>query len=160
VIHSLVVLLVLTQLSFAGLFLWDLKQTSDVYNALVAHRVAVTGHLVGCFNIYQPDNCYVTYKYDGQKYSAWIEKNYGVRFYVDPRNTSYRMNKAIYDGADENIYGDAVIASLLLSGALLMTASQQYHLYRRRTMLRNLPHEFSGSAAAHRAISHGTHTRV
>ena len=50
VVHSLVVLAVLTQLVFAGLFLADVLRTSATYDGLVAHRVPVTGHLVECFN--------------------------------------------------------------------------------------------------------------
>src|SRR5580693_3746511 len=60
VVHSLVVLAVLTQLTFAGLYLADLIRTSDTYDGLVAHRVAVTAQRVGCFTAPGEfyDNCY------------------------------------------------------------------------------------------------------
>jgi hypothetical protein len=146
VVHSLTVLVVATLLVFAGLFLGDLARTGTTYNNLVAHHVAVTGRLFRCFNVtgepekFFYDNCYVNYSYQHQEFHAWTDKSWGVVFYVDPENTSYRMNKTIYDNAQENIDSDVVFAVLLLSGALLVTVGHLVYLNRLRRRNRLLHH--------------------
>jgi hypothetical protein len=140
----LAVLAVLIQLTFAGLFLADVLRTSATYNGLVAHRVPVTAHLVGCFNIVgRPekgyyDNCYDTYQYQGQEFHGWTDKSWSLVFYVDPLNTSYRMNKTIFDNATVNIDSDNVFIVLLLLGAILTAAIHQRHLYRERKWRRHV----------------------
>jgi hypothetical protein len=146
VIHSLVVLAVLTQLALAGLFLADVLTTSATYDGLVAHRVPVTAYQVNCFNaVGEPekffyDNCYASYKYQDQTFHAWIDKSWGSVFYVDPLNTSYRMNKATFDSATENIDSDILFIVLLLLGAIAVTAVHQLHMYRRRKRRRLFAH--------------------
>jgi hypothetical protein len=155
VIHSLVVLAVLTQLTFAGLFLADLLTTSATYDGLAEHRVPVTSHLVGCFNaVGEPekffyDNCYVTYKYRDQGFHAWIDKSWSLDFYVDPLDSSYRMNKSIFESATENINSDTLFTILLLLGATVTTALHQLHLYQRRKWHRLHPAEVSDYQVVH-----------
>lgn len=146
VVHSLVVLAVLAQVASAGLFLADVLRTSATYDGLVAHRVPVTGHIVECFNftlqreeLYY-DNCYATYRFGHQEFHAWIDKSWGLVFYVDPLNTSYRMNKATFDSATENIDSDILFIVLLLLGAIAVTAVHQLHMYRRRKRRRLFAH--------------------
>jgi hypothetical protein len=158
VVHSLAVLVVLTQLAFAGLFLADVVTTSATYDGLVAHRVPVTAHLVGCFNIVAfpasaekafYDNCYVTYKYRGQEFHAWIDKSWSLVFYVDPLNTSYRMNRTIFNNATENIDSDILFIVLLLLGAIAVTTVHQLHLYRRRRHRRLVAHHENHDQVVH-----------
>jgi hypothetical protein len=138
VIHSLVLVAVLTQLSFAGLFLTDLATTSSTYNTLVAHRVPVTAQLFRCFNVttvpekFTYDNCYVNYKYQGKEFHAWIDQSWSLVFYVDPYNSSIRMNKSTFDSATENIDSDTLFVVLLFLGAILTAAVHQIQMYRLR----------------------------
>jgi hypothetical protein len=138
VIHSLVLVAVLTQLSFAGLFLADLASTSATYNTLVVHRVPVTAQLFRCFNVttvpekFTYDNCYVNYKYRGEEFHAWIDQSWSLVFYVDPYNSSIRMNKSTFDSATENIDSDTLFVVLLLLGAILTAAAHQIQMYRLR----------------------------
>jgi hypothetical protein len=141
VIHSVAVLAVVTQLVFASLFLADTLQTSASYDALTAHRVQVQAHQVACFGPGSPnhfagyfDNCFVTYRYQDHHFHAWIDRSWGLIFYVDPYNTVFRMNKSTYDHATVNINSDIAFAVLLLLGAVLVTIFHQYHLYRRRRL--------------------------
>jgi len=150
VVHSLTVLVVATLLVFAGLFLGDLARTSTTYNNLVVHHVAVTGRLFRCFNVtsvpekFSYDNCYVNYTYQHQEFHAWTDKSWGLVFYVDPDNTSYRLNKTIYDNAQENIDSDVLFAILLLGGAVLVTVGHLVYLsrLRRRRRMQNHPDRF------------------
>lgn len=143
IVHSVVVLVVLVQLGFASAFLVDAIETSGPYDALAAHRVPVTAHLVGCFPVtnrysYVSLTCRVTYKYDGQQFQAWIPRTEGMVFYVDPLDTSYRMNHTVFVNATTNIDGDRALAIALFIGAALVTVVHQFHLYKRRQRLKAL----------------------
>jgi hypothetical protein len=131
----LVALAVLTQLVFAGLFLGDLLTTSATYDELVAHHVPVTAH---CLNIVTYsrrvyfNSCYDTYEYRGQEFHAVTGKSSSLVFYVDPLNTSYRMNKTAFDQANGEIETETTLVVLLLLGAVVTTSVHQLHLHRRR----------------------------
>lgn len=126
IIHSVALLAVLTLLGFASLFLVDRFQTGDTYSHLEAHRVAVQSQIVGCGRY----SCLVTYQYAGQKYFSSVGFGASHTFYVDPLNTTYRLNKDAFDGAAKNRSGDLVFAILLVLGAALVTAVHQLHIHR------------------------------
>ncbi len=147
--HSSVVLAVLVQLAFAGAFLADAVMTNGTYDALAAHRVAVTGQ-GDCYylvrpsrggNIGPPNVCQVAYSYQGHTYSALIAASAPKIFYIDPRDPQYRMNEAAFAKGPVEITGDVVIAVLLLCGATAVTVAHQLHLRRRRHARRARPPE-------------------
>jgi hypothetical protein len=126
-------------LGFAGLFLADAAQANQTYDALALHRVEVQGQVVGCFDVqagrltgYGEQSCRVVYQYKGYQFSAQVGSGQSRSFYVDPLDTSDRMNAGTFANGPTEITGDIVIAVLLLTGAALVTALHQIHLYRRR----------------------------
>jgi hypothetical protein len=139
VLHSGVVLAVLVLLGFASAFLVDALQANSTYDALAAHRVAVRGHVIGCFDVqagivagYGARGCRVGYSYKDRSFSAMIGDNQSRTFYVDPLDTAYRMNSATFSNGPVEVTGDIVIAVALFAGAALITTVHQIHLYRRR----------------------------
>jgi hypothetical protein len=127
-------------LGFAGAFLADALRANSTYDALAAHRVALTGHVVGCFDIqtgrtgasYGAEVCRLDYSYKGQNFSSVIGFNQPKVFYVDPLDTSYRMDKATFSNGPVEVTGDIVFFVLLILGAILVTTAHQIHLYQRR----------------------------
>jgi hypothetical protein len=165
-LHSAAALAVATQLAFASLFLVDCLQTSASYDALAANRVPVLAHRVACYgpsvNHFQGYfvNCLVAYRYRGQQFHAWSNKNWGLTYYVDPRNTAFRMSKVTYDNATTNINSDVVFSVLLFLGAALVTVVHQLHLYRRRQRHRLLTtHHFDQVPHRHTLAETGSAER-
>jgi hypothetical protein len=76
--------------------------------------------------------------FEGQQFHAWVDKSWGFAFYVDPKNTAYRMNTNTFAAATGNLNADSIIAALLLVGATLVTLVHQVHLYRARQRKRLL----------------------
>jgi hypothetical protein len=145
----MVVAAVLTQLAFAGLFLFDRHEVNRTYSSLVAHRTYVRGHVVECFYVTghnhlagYVDPCFVRYVFEGQQFDAWVDKSWGFAFYVDPQDTAYRMNTNTFAVATGNLNADSIFAALLLVGATLVTVVHQVHLYRARQRKRLLHADF------------------
>jgi hypothetical protein len=139
VLHVGVIVAVVLQLGFAGAFFVDASQTNRAYDALAAHRVALTARTIGCVFVgsisrtgnYSGHVCRVAYSYQGQQFTAVIGSNQTRTFYVDPHDTALRMNKASFDNGPDETTGDLVIAALLLFGALTVTVLHQVHVRRR-----------------------------
>jgi hypothetical protein len=135
-VHGFVVLVVLVQLGFAIAFLVDAARTNSTYDALASHRVAVHGHVIGCVTIALGRNrsnvseiCRVNYRYSGQTFTAVIPYGETTTFFVDPENTSYRMNQVNFEKGPQAINGDLVFASVLIFSAVAVT---MVHLERLR----------------------------
>jgi hypothetical protein len=56
------------------------------------------------------------------------------RFFVDPQNTSYRMNEVNFEKGFQAIGGDLVFASVLIFGALAVTFVHLEHLRDKRAL--------------------------
>lgn len=146
VLHVGVVIAVLAQLAFAAAFLVDSALTNRAYDDLAAHRIAVTSRLVGCIYLGPSrtsgasfgEICRVVYHYRDQDFSAVINIAQPKIFYIDPLDTSVRMNKATFDNGPTESTGDIVFAVLLLLGAVLVTLIHQVHLRQQRTKQRSL----------------------
>ena len=133
---------VLIQLAFAIAFLVDAAETNRTYDALSSHRVAVRGHSVGCVVIVTGRYagsyarvCRIDYQYSGQAFTAVIPYGETTTFFVDPQNTSYRMNEVNFEKGPETTVGDLVFASVLGFGALALTIVHLEHLRDRRSSL-------------------------
>jgi len=140
VVHGFVVFAVLIQLGFAIAFLVDAAETNRTYDALSSHRAAVRGHSVGCVVIVtgRLSNittriCRIDYQYSGQAFTAVIPYGETTTFFVDPQNTSYRMNEVNFEKGPEATVGDLVFASVLGFGALAVTIVHLEHLRERRS---------------------------
>jgi hypothetical protein len=139
VVNGFVVLAVLVQLGFAIAFLVDAAETNTTYDALAAHRVAVRGQTVGCVVVvtgrqqnYSSRLCRVDYRYGGHTFTAVTPYGQTTTFFVDPLNTSYRMNEVNFEKGPEATIGDVVFASVSVFGALAVTAVHLDHLRTRR----------------------------
>jgi len=140
-VHAFVVLAVLIQLGFAAAFLVDAAETNRTYDALAGHRVAVQGHSVGCVVIVNGRSptrntriCRVDYRYSGRAFTAVIPSGETTTFFVDPLDTSYRMNKANFENGPVATAGDLVFASVAAFGALAVTVVHLEHLHTRRAL--------------------------
>ncbi len=144
VVHGFVVAVVLIQLGFAIAFLVDAAETNTAYDALANHRVAVQGHSVGCVVVtsggrnlnYSPRICRIDYQYSGHSYTAVIPYGQTETFFVDPLNTSDRMNAVNFEKGPDATVGDLVFASVSLFGALAVTAVHLEHLRQKRSSRR------------------------
>ncbi len=135
-VNGFVVLVVLVQLGFVVAFLVDAADTNTTYDALAGHRVAVRGHSIGCvvivtgrFSSSTAQICRVVYGNSGQSFTAVIPYGETTTFFVDPRNTSYRMDEVSFEKGPEATTGDLVFAAVSGFGALAVTA---VHLEHRR----------------------------
>jgi hypothetical protein len=141
VLHASVVIAVLVQLGFASAFLADASQTNRSYDALVAHRVPVTAHILGCASLGTTSRslrnpariCRVSYSYQGASFTAFLPYGQPTTFFVDPNDTGMRMSEVSFDKGPEETTGDIVIAGLLFFGALSVTVVHLLHLRRRKT---------------------------
>jgi hypothetical protein len=136
VLHGSVLIAVLVQLGFATAFLVDAAQTNRTYDALAAHHVALTGRVLGCAAVTTLRGsgtrfCRVGYRYHDREFTAVIPARQTTTLYVDPGDTSVRMNKSSFDKGPEERDGDLVLAGLLLGGAALVTVVHVAHLRRR-----------------------------
>ncbi len=138
-VHGFVVLAVLVQLGFALAFLVDAARTNTTYDALSSHRVAVQAQVTGCFTVvtgrmstYSARLCRVRYQYAGTVFTAYVPNGETMTFYVDPRNTSYRMNAVNFEKGPEATIGDEVFAAVCGFGALAVTLVHVEHLRARR----------------------------
>jgi hypothetical protein len=140
VVFSTALILVLTFLSLAGLFLADAASTNGPYDALAAHRVAVKGRLLGCFDAAptgmsgkaMSSVCRWTYRYRGTHFRLFIGPGQPGTAYVDPTDPSIRMAKVAFDGGPREIVVDLVLASSFLASALLVATLHELHRHRRR----------------------------
>ena len=122
-----------------GLFV-DAAQTNDSYDALSAHRVPVTGRLLGCAYAGGTDTrgqptahvCRFAYDYRGDAFTMILPFGERGIAYVDPVNVSVRMSKVDFEGGPRAIDVDLVIASLLLVGAVLIMTFHEFYRRRRR----------------------------
>src|SRR5580704_15561643 len=112
-VHGFVVIVVLIQLGFAIAFLVDAAETNTTYDALVNHRVAVQGYSVGCavivtgrYSNYSARLCRVDYRYSARTFTAVIPYGETKTFFVDPSNTSYRMNEVNFEKGPQATVGD------------------------------------------------------
>jgi hypothetical protein len=140
VVHGFVVIVVLIQLGFAIAFLVDAAETNTTYDALANHRVAVQGRTVGCAVIvtgrsqnYTARLCRIDYRYSGHSFTAVIPYGQTATFFIDPLNTSYRMNEVNFEKGPEATVGDLVFASVSFFGALAVTVVHLEHLHQRRS---------------------------
>jgi hypothetical protein len=136
VVHVSVLVAVVVQLGFASAFLVDAAQTNRTYDALAAHHVALAGRVRGCASVptvrgFGSRFCRVGYRYDDQQFTAVIPAGKTTTLYVDPNDTSLRMNESSFDKGPEETDGDLVLAGLLLAGAVLVTVVHVVHLRRR-----------------------------
>jgi hypothetical protein len=140
VVHWFVVIVVLIQLGFAVAFFVDAAETNRTYDALALHRVAVRGHSVGCvvivrgrFSTNGAQICRIDYSYSGQDFTAVIPSGETTTFFVDPLNTSYRMNEVNFEKGPTATVGDLVFASVAVLGALAVTAVHLEHQREQRS---------------------------
>jgi hypothetical protein len=134
---------VIVQLAFAGGFLVDAAQTNGPYDALSAHRVPVTGRILGCayaggYTRGFPSGhvCRLAYDYKDHTFTMLLAYGANRTAYVDPENPSIRMSKVDFDGGPSEIVFDLVIASSLLAGAILVAVLHETHRVRRRKRAR------------------------
>jgi Na+/proline symporter len=139
-VHGFVWIAVLIQLGFAIAFLVDAAETNSTYDVLASHRVAVRAHSVGCATIMTGRNlfgrrlCRVDYAYSGETFTAVIPFGETATFFVDPQNTSYRMNEVNFEKGPQAITGDLVFVFVLLFGALAVTIVHLEHLRDKRSL--------------------------
>jgi hypothetical protein len=143
-IHGFVWAAVLIQLGLAIAFLVDAAETNSTYDALVNHWVAVRAHSVGCVTIVTGRNlfgrrlCRVDYRYSGKTFTAVIPYGETTTFFVDPQNTSYRMNEVNFEKGPQAITGDLVFVFALVFSALAVTIVHLEHLRERRSSLSSI----------------------
>lgn len=142
VVHCAVLLAVAVQVGFAVAFLLDAHWAETAYSALAAHHVRVPAQTARCGQFLtstRPNTykhaCLVTYSFQGKKYSDVMPYNQPRAFYIDPLNPSDRMSVGNFAHGPTGRTADIVFASLLLSGAVLVTIVHQMHLRRRRQRL-------------------------
>jgi hypothetical protein len=152
VVHGFVIFAVFIQLGFAIALLVDAAETNRTYDALSSHRAAVHGHSVGCVTIMTGRNlfgrqlCRVDYRYSGMTFTAVIPYGETTTFFVDPQNTSDRMNEVNFEKGPQATIGDLVFAAVLGFGALAVTIVHLEHLRERRSS-RRVTHQISNSGA-------------
>jgi hypothetical protein len=78
--------------------------------------------------------CRVNYQYGGQTFTAVIPYGETTTFFVDPKNTSYRMNQVNFEKRPEAINGDLVFASVLIFSAVAVTVVHLEHLRDKRVL--------------------------
>ena len=85
--------------------------------------MAVRGHSVGCVVIVTGRSssiasriCRIDYSYAGQSFTAVIPYGETTTFFIDPRNTSYRMNEVIYEEGPEATIGALSLRQSWASG--------------------------------------------
>jgi hypothetical protein len=140
VLHSLVSVVVLVQLGFAAAFVFDATQTNNVYDALAARYVTVSGRVQGCALLaggrsagYYAHVCRVDYHYKGTGFSALVPFPGSMTYVVDPQDASIRMSKVSFDGGPETTTVDLVLATVLFVGATATTTVHVARLRRRRS---------------------------
>jgi hypothetical protein len=136
VLHSFASIAVLAQLGFAAAFTIDASQTNNVYDALRARHVTVTGHVQGCAIVPTRTStsvCRVDYRYKTSAFSALVSPSGSMAYVVDPQDTSVRMSKLSFDGGPEATTVDLVLAILLFAGAATTATLHLAHLRRRRS---------------------------
>jgi hypothetical protein len=142
IVLSTALILVVVQLSLAGAFLADAALTNGTYDALASHRVAVSGHLLGCGYTTRrgtSNACRFTYNYQGLSFSFVLPSGEQSTAYVDPANPSIRMPEVNFQGGPTTIVGDLVFASCLIAGAILVAVLHAVHRRRRtRTTRRHV----------------------
>ncbi len=145
VVHGFVVLAVLIQLGFAIAFIVDAAETNSAYDAISSDHVVVHGHSLGCATFatgtlrsYRTTLCRVDYRYADQTFSSVIPYGETMTFYIDPRDTSYRMDQVTFDKGPEATAGDLAFASVAGFGALAVTVVHLEHLRVQRLARRGI----------------------
>ena len=144
VILSTAVLVTLVMLGLAGGFVLDAIQTNKPYEALTAHRVSLSGRSLGCADVSVGGRqsrayvyeCRYSYSYAGRGFTSQLPQGEPSALYVDPDDPNIYMPAVTFNNGPHEIVGDVVIASLLVSGALITMAVHEVH--RRRRARRHL----------------------
>lgn len=140
-LHSTVVIVVLVQLGFASALLFDAAGTNRSYDALRSSRVALAGQVRGCTFVTRAGRgiggsygrvCRVGYTYHGATFSEYIAAGRTTTVFVDPQNASIRMTKVDFDGGPEATTVDVVLGTLLVLGAVTVSAVHVAHIRRHR----------------------------
>jgi hypothetical protein len=140
VVLSGAVIAVALMLAFATSFLIDGATTNNTYDALSAHRVALSGHQLGCAWV-GPTNrwtgaptvevCRIADEYQGH-YLTWVvASGQSHTLYVDPQDTSIHMTEASFNNGPRETTGDLVIGVVLIVGAVCVTVLHEMHRRRR-----------------------------
>jgi hypothetical protein len=140
VLHSFVSIALLAQLGFASAFVIDATQTNNLYDALNARHVTVTGQVLGCAVVqtrYSTPVCRVEYRYEDSEFSALVSPSGSMAYVVDPEDTSIRMSKVSFDGGPEATTVDLVLAIVLFAGAATTATLHLFHLRRRSSRRRS-----------------------
>ena len=141
VILSGAVIAIAVMLGFAISFLVDAATTNSTYDALSAHRVALSGHQLGCAWVGPSSRyngsgtvqvCRIAGDYQGQ-YLTWvIGFGQSNTLYVDPHDKSIRMTRTTFNNGPRETTGDIAIGVLLILGAGVVATLHEVHRRRRQ----------------------------
>jgi hypothetical protein len=136
VILSGAVIAVAVMLGFAVSFLVDASTTNRTYDALSAHRVALSGHQLGCAWVGPSSRsngggtvqvCRIAGDYRGQ-YLTWvISFGQSDTLFVDPHDPSIRMTETTFNNGPRETTGDIAIGILLIFGAGVVATLHELH---------------------------------
>lgn len=127
-------------LGFAAAFLTDASNTNRAYDALLTHRVALSGHELGCAWVASDRTsqaptvqlCRFASTYHDHFLSWVVGAGVPHVLYVDPNDTAVHMTQATFNNGPVETTGDIVIGALLVAGATYVAVLHELHRRHRR----------------------------